>query len=371
MDERDRKSSPPNHLEPPTIDIGVPIDLETRALPQTAEPPAASSAKTGTASVSLDRGSSQTSTRTQVDMGEDLLESTVNTTALESGTPMPGERRAPPLASSDHRRSTVGDLDEALENAKILAQEGFFDDAKKILRRILLRDSHHISARKRLEEIQEQEIKTLLNSKESPRIPVRWRREKDAVVVDPEEVLRRLDQDLGLGLTLTASGTAGQYAGEVASSLLFKKREDLLAYQEQIVQSVKRKPVAAQMDLGIAYMEMELYEIALALFESAVEKSGREADRPELGAQVLSAEARLRMGQAFEVIFALDPVITNAEIPREKKVEPYYLLARAQQLLAREEEALRLYRIVVGIVPHYRDADERIRMLLERKLLSQ
>jgi len=96
-----------------------------------------------------------------MDLGDDLLQTrTVSRSgpnAAKDVTPS-----APPAAAE-------GSIEELLVNSKILIGEGFLDDAKATLRRVLRLDPANLTARDRLIEIQKTEIRRLLGQEENPR----------------------------------------------------------------------------------------------------------------------------------------------------------------------------------------------------------
>src|SRR4051794_3122912 len=96
------------------------------------------------------------STRTTVDLGDDLLERTASHTANSFHIPKPVDdvhvESAPPLPT------TADEIADQLQSAKILVNEGLVEEGKKLLRRILIADPRNLLARKRLDEIQELEL---------------------------------------------------------------------------------------------------------------------------------------------------------------------------------------------------------------------
>src|SRR4051812_7771187 len=90
-----------------------------------------------------------TQTGTSVDLGEDLLESTNTQSPIQT---------KPEIL--DHQ------IEDQYESARILANEGLVEEAKKVLRRIILLDPAHVAARKKLQEIQSQEMKNIFQETE-------------------------------------------------------------------------------------------------------------------------------------------------------------------------------------------------------------
>src|SRR4051794_40327574 len=83
---------------------------------------------------------------TRVDLGDDLL---IPATPPAMGGPEGG-------AAEEHSS------DDQYQSARILINEGFTEDAKKLLRKILITDPHHVAARNSLGEILNREMQDLL-----------------------------------------------------------------------------------------------------------------------------------------------------------------------------------------------------------------
>src|SRR5690606_32999938 len=138
-----------------------------------------------------------------------------------------------------------------------------------------------------------------------------------------EEVLRKLDEDLGLGLE-----------GDTALPSLFQTRDSVRRFAEELEGSMKGAGPRDRMDMGIAFLEMDLPEIAVLQFAAA---AGDPALR--LGATCLMATAHLASGRPLEAVMVLEPMLTDQEIARAEKLDLIYVMGRAQEALGRREEA--------------------------------
>ncbi len=233
-------------------------------------------------------------------------------------------------------------LDEQLENAKILINEGLIEEGKKTLRDLLLRSPDNLIVRKLLDEIHDQELEQLLHA--SPQRPARGHAPRPIASIDVDAVIDQLDRDLGLGL------------GESASHLtpLF----DL----EGLQQAQSALPPEGQMDLGIALMELDELEAAARIF-SDLQKAFLRADEPTLdgiAAVCLQGTALSRMKRFHEAIECLEPVARDPGIEASWKLELYYLLGRAYERIGKESQALSWYAKCQELDPDYRDLKKRV-----------
>jgi tetratricopeptide (TPR) repeat protein len=259
--------------------------------------------------------SERTETGTRIDLGDDLIE---GTETIE--TPAPdGDPRA---------------IEASVENARILVKEGFFDEAKRILRQLLIRDSHDVLAHKFLEEIHQTELKQLFASSESTsRKSYTNIYDESILSVDSEKVFRSLDSEFDLHVE---SGAADKVFS-------------------QLDVEIAGAPPRDRMDLAISFMEMGLYAHAIQLLKGVM-RAGEELEE----AAALLAFAYLTNEEPFEAMSILQPLLNDTDIPTERKVEFYYLMARACETLHREPEALGWYLQAQQVDPDYRDVRSRI-----------
>lgn len=272
---------------------------------------------------------------TGVDLGEDLL---FEKPPLEAAAAEPRGESA----------FSQGDPSEQIRNATILVNEGFFEDAKRVLRRLLIADPHCVPARQKLDEIHELELKQILSSRESTGFIDR--RKKPEPWVAPEEVLRRLDADLGLGVLQ-----------EPLASLLAEPAavERFAALSAPELEGTSPRD---RLDLGIAFLEMGLPELAILQFEAA-----GAAPEFRIPAACLQATAQLARGRSLEAIEVLEPLACDQDIEKADKLELIYLMGRAHEARSSREDALGWYRQVLSLDRHYRDTEERIRKMGQRR----
>jgi tetratricopeptide (TPR) repeat protein len=264
--------------------------------------------------------------KTKIDLGEDLLEE--KTVVISS---LPQE----PEAQNDLRA-----LEASVQNARILLSEGFPEEAKKILRQILLQNKNNVEAQKLLEEIHHSELKQIFSVAE-PSTRKNYTADRHAydesiLNVDAEELLKSLDEEFDLDLD--------------------SQKAPVFITQE--LEASAPAP-SDRIDLAISFIEMELYSHANQLLKTVL----RTENSSTLTAVYLLGQSYLLSGQYFEVISVLQPHINDTEILKEDKIEFFYLMGRANQALHRSTEAFGWFNLVESIDPSYRDNAERLRQI--------
>ncbi len=268
---------------------------------------------------------------TQVDLGDDLIASARITLKA---------KKAKADASADSQK-------DQLESARILAGEGLFEEAKRVLRKILISDPRYTPARKKLEELQEDELKKLLaeGEEQKHRYRVKKVEEDQPFEGDPRVVEEQLDQELGLGLDWSTPDL-----GETLDDVWFGSPESLREFVQKLDREVSGNSARDLLDLGIGFLEMDLPKIAAHLFT----QSSKDAEW-EHAARALHADALLRAGNALEAAQHLDLALRNPEIPNEQKIELSYWMGRSQEALGRVKSAIRWYESVLLADSQYRD----------------
>ncbi len=284
---------------------------------------------------------------TRTDLGDDLLQ-TRTILRSDPSTP-PGDSvktsRATPSAAAD--ASPEAGVEELLVNSKIQIGEGFLDDAKVTLRRVLRIDPGNLTARDRLEDIQKTEIRRLLGQEENPRGSfLRSKKKLPESDETPESVLDSLEHEVGLS--------------PLASEQFFRTPEELGEFLAGIDQLCAGATAQDRMDLGIGFLEMELYDVAVRQFRAASYHA--ESERKARG---LLATALVAQKKFHDALIEIESLIADQSGTPEEKIDFGYLAGLAQEGLKNFEGAVRWYRAVVQINPEYRDAAER--MLINQK----
>jgi tetratricopeptide (TPR) repeat protein len=288
---------------------------------------------------------------TRIDLGDDLLEK-------------PSENSTGDSAPTSLASLSLAEISDQLQSAKILMSEGLAEEAKKILRRILLSDPGNAQARKSLGDIHELELKQIFGP-ERRRSPERRQKEESFASIDSEMLMRQLDTDLRLGLFSENGGEAeGQLSGPSNQLSLFQDEKELNRFAENLEKTLGGATYRDRIDLGIGFLEMSLYELAARQFRAAIRKILHETSSESIAlvsATSLLAYSLILGGRPFEATLALQPVLRDPEIKAEKKVELLYLMGRAYDSLQKHGLALEWYQRVREIDPYFRDIQDRLR----------
>lgn len=257
---------------------------------------------------------------TRTDLGEDLLR-----------PPVDGEGSA--LVRSDIP------VAELFRTAEILFTEGLIEEAKKAFRRVLIQDSGHSGALRRLNEIHELELKQIFGTPpgqgtSAPRISES----------DLEEVIDSLDRDLQVG------------ASPLSEMDLFQDRTGIEKFSRKLEQDLMGLSVQERIDIGIAFLEMDLNEMAARQFRSILRDD--RADQAQVA--TLLATAYLQANEPYEAILVLESWLSDSEMTPKERIHFYYLMGRSYERLGKQSEALKWYRESSKIDPTYRDVSARL-----------
>lgn len=270
---------------------------------------------------------------TTVDLGDDLVSEPTRVLGSPpvSVTPPPPPRNA---LSSNFVQTDFEGIADQIESARILQQEGLFEDAKKILRKILLAEPNRWEVKDLLSEIQDTEIKLLLS--DSGYTP-RKRRSTDIVldtnVVSVEKMIQRLESDL-------------KQVAATEESLLFPSTG--LSARDSV-------------DLGAAFLEMGLFKSARKVLETACKN-----EQERLGAFSLIAQSWIGDHKPYEATHLLEPILAETESTREEKLDLIYWMARSFELMQNDDLAIQWYEEVIELNPDYRDASERLKWFRQK-----
>lgn len=271
---------------------------------------------------------------TTVDLGDDLLKTK---TTLSP----PTQKTVQPL-----KKETAKDW---IESAKILMSEGIYNEAKKNLRRVLFEDPQNPVALKLLDQIQDIEVQKLLS--EEGQSTFQRRRSGDDQR-DPGEVLEQLIDYLDIDLYFESGGEKA-----------FKNKETEEEFKKWISHFPKGASSKDHLDMGVAFIEMELYEYAIKEFEKV-----RADDPLSKEAKSLKALAFILNNEPFYALLELDALLQNNTVKNEDKIDWAYLKARAHEGLKNYEQAVSWYNTVHEVEPGYRDSFERLKRC--EKILS-
>jgi tetratricopeptide (TPR) repeat protein len=278
---------------------------------------------------------------TRVDLGDDLLEKTA---VARPGAPAGSDARTQPPQLVLH------DLSDAFESARILQNEGFLDEAKKLLRKILISDSRHWEAKEKLAEIHELELKQILEGREPVRPRLRGMDPSPAPEhpsdFDADAIRSRLVRDLNL-----------EPRDEDGPLELVRDAGTSANYVQFLVRKLGALDARASLDLGIAYFEMGLYSVAERLFEL----SGQLDTSGMAESAVLRVEALVQLERWADAEMVLDEVLARgmADLEAYTRLECAYWKARILSARGRGGEAEAWFLEVIQADPTYRDALDR------------
>ncbi len=281
---------------------------------------------------------------TRVDLGDDLVEKTVVRDSRDSS-----ELGASAGQSSAQQPEAVWDSEDQFESARILVGEGLLDEAKKVLRKILIRDPGHIPSRQKLDEIHETELRQMFgdSSSSTRRIWNRGPGEEDPAEtpLSADEVMLRLEKDLELGV-LEGFETGGSLDDQFG------------AFGIDVDAAMSGASSRDRLDTGIAFLEMGLYGLACRQFQIAMQDSAS-----RVAGMSLYAYAMILAARPFEALITLESALADPDVAQEQRVEFVYLVGRAQEGLKRPDLARACYQTVESWNEGYRDVRERLRRL--------
>jgi tetratricopeptide (TPR) repeat protein len=280
------------------------------------------------------KGSKSESTR--IDLGDDLIEKTAI---------IPGHSASSASSESSDPTPSVNP-EEQIQSARAYLAEGFLEDAKKILRQVLLTDSESIGARKLLEEIHESELKQMFGTAEPVvRKSLFDNYDESILDADSDEIIRLLDRDMGLGGTLAPVELS-----------LFSDAKLLSEFSEKVDRQIGDSP-RDRVDLAIGFMEMGLHLVAVRLL---LPLTTSHDSAEQLNACALTAYSHISSEAPYRAISVLQPVLNDSDIDRSQKTESFYLMGRALQFLASYQEAIEWYLQAQQNEASYRDCGDRI-----------
>ena len=228
--------------------------------------------------------------------------------------------------------------DDDVESAKILFQEGLFDEAKKLLHQVLMRNPRFTRATSLLDEIRNEELNLILNRSST----LRGGRKPPE---DPEAVIRKLEKDLGMDL--------------------ISDKQALDPAVENWAHGHRESPEQA-FDLAVAFFEMGCFRDAVIELEEtlrAIRIARTELGELGVAAAALYAESLIELKEAFSAKSFLMPVLNELELNHEAKIPLFYMVGRAEELLGNAHDAKSWYNKVIEADPFFRDANFRVRVL--------
>jgi tetratricopeptide (TPR) repeat protein len=129
-------------------------------------------------------------------------------------------------------------------------------------------------------------------------------------------------------------------------------------FKEKVSEHVAADDVAAHHDLGTAYMEMGLFEEAVAEFQMALR-----ASPAHLPTHEVMGRCWMKMGKPDMAIRALNRALNVPHEVEDELIGIYYLMGRAQEDEGNNGMALEFYEKVFSLDINFEDVTDRLRAL--------
>lgn len=290
--------------------------------------------KTNPLGIGLAATSAQSDSGTRVDLGEDLLEQTCPEIASSA-----------PLEDKKSEKNKEFSEAEEISNVEILINEQIYDEAKKILRKILRKNKNQSKAKELLKQIEEKEIQELLaiDNRASPRLSSLHPEGSQSL----DQILQSLESDLRLGIEKEEKENLRS---------LFPTPEDEESYTRSVLHKVEKLSPKDITDLAIAHIEMGLYSTAVALLEEIV----KQEEFATRGMYLLGL-ALIGNEKYVEATIRLEPMVRDLTLAEDQKTDFLYLMGLAFEHLGEIIKAKDFYRRVYYLNPKYRDISEKIK----------
>ena len=135
----------------------------------------------------------------------------------------------------------------------------------------------------------------------------------------------------------------------------------LQKFREQMAEQMEDMSCEEHYQLGVSYMEMDL-------FEEALQEFGFTMDHPTLSMKSREWMARcyLKQDRPQEIIQLLADYLSRESYPRKSLVELYYLIGQAYQALERNDLAVDSFTKVYTLNTEFRDVKARLELLTSR-----
>ena len=137
---------------------------------------------------------------------------------------------------------------------------------------------------------------------------------------------------------------------------LFAKEGIHEAYRKRVVAAALALPPRERIDLGVAHLEMGLYETALQIFETVV----RYSDYRIEGTYLLGL-ALIAGGKAIAATLKLEPLVRDFTLAESEKTDLLYLMGMAFEALSDLKRAHEFFRRVYRLNPKYRDVADKVK----------
>jgi tetratricopeptide (TPR) repeat protein len=242
---------------------------------------------------------------------------------------------------------SMGELEEALDEADFFASRGLYDDARTIVYEQLQLHPGHILLQERLSELDSLEhgARGGSGTREVPRgAPV----DRSLDIAASLDALENLDTVDGS----PARGSFDEVGKQVDVEEVFAK------FKEGVAQQVSSDDTQSHYDLGVAYKEMGLHEDAMREFDVAAADPMRECVCRSMIGLIL-----VERGRAAEAIDAFIKGLHAETKTPDQETALCYEIAAAYETIKRPKDALTYFQKVVRRDASYRDVQDRVRRL--------
>ena len=158
------------------------------------------------------------------------------------------------------------------------------------------------------------------------------------------------DEEKGTRWTVAAEAPSGDDEADFAKMLG--------QFKEKVSENLAADDVTAHHDLGTAYMEMGLFDEAIAEFQMALR-----ASPSHLPTHEVTGRCWMEMGKPDMAVRALNRALNVAFEVEDEMIGIYFLMGRAHEDQGNSEDALEFYERVFSLDINFEDVTERLRAL--------
>ncbi len=158
------------------------------------------------------------------------------------------------------------------------------------------------------------------------------------------------DEEKGTRWTVAAEAPSGDDEADFAKMLG--------QFKEKVSENLAADDVTAHHDLGTAYMEMGLFDEAIAEFQMALR-----ASPSHLPTHEVTGRCWMEMGKPDMAVRALNRALNVAFEVEDEMIGIYFLMGRAHEDQGNSADALEFYERVFSLDINFEDVTERLRAL--------
>ncbi len=227
-------------------------------------------------------------------------------------------------------------IKDELEKADILITENLLEDAKKILRKILIHHPDEIPAKRKLEEIQKREIEALLSKNNSNESVKGWLTKKeDSKIIDSWIFAFQKELD--------------EQNSKIISEL-FESQSKYEEYKKSILLKLKELSFQDRKELAIAFLTLELDEISINILETINHNSEFEYE-----CNCLIAFLLIRTKRYGDAIQKCEVLLQDPKLDETQKTNIHYLMGTALEKLGEKKKSREFFKKVFNQNPRYKD----------------